>query len=72
MVNTKASISGTNASSDELRCGSILQRRKKEGFDRRPTLLMQATFAVKEVAAEVYGTSVSSLDAVGARAQGPD
>jgi hypothetical protein len=42
------------------RIGSILQRKNKGGPDRQPTLLKDATFAVKEVAKEVYGVSASS------------
>ena len=37
------------------RIGSILERKNKGGPDRQPTLLKDATFAVRDVAREVYG-----------------
>ena len=45
------------------RIGSVLQRKNKGGTDRQPTLLKEATFAVKDVAREVYGVPVSSSGA---------
>ncbi len=42
------------------RLGPILNRKNRGGADRQPTLLKDATFAVKEVARDVYGLSPSS------------
>jgi hypothetical protein len=37
------------------RVGSILERKNKGGPDRQPVLLKEATFAIKEIAKEVFG-----------------
>jgi hypothetical protein len=45
------------------RIGSVLRRKNKGGSDRQPTLLKEATFAVVEVAREVYGAAGLSAGA---------